>query len=86
MREVWGRDFTTLNDSVAGQERHQELYRPRLWTTITPVENIEFNARVVYEPRVNQEAPPGPTSSPTRKPSSTSSMSFPRTPPVCRSR
>ena len=60
LREVWGDNWTTLNESTNNHERHFERYRTRVWGTLTPVKNIDLNARLVWEPRVIQQGPPTP--------------------------
>lgn len=55
----WGADFrardeyvnnaATLNQYTAGHEMHYQRYRTRLWSTITPVEDLEINTRLAWE-------------------------------------
>jgi hypothetical protein len=40
-----------FNKHANGNEFSVQRYRGRLWSTITPFENIEINSRIVYEPR-----------------------------------
>ena len=58
---TWGADLRlralydearTLDQHATGHDRFWSLYRARVWTKITPVENVDFNIRVVTEPRV----------------------------------
>ena len=58
LREVWGDNWTTLNESAPNHERHFQRYRARIWGTVTPVKNLDINARLVWEPRVIQKGPP----------------------------
>ena len=41
-----------LNGSAAGHERFWTRYRGRVWTSITPIEDLQFNIRLVAEPRL----------------------------------
>lgn len=57
----WGADFrlrdeylnnaTTLNDDAANHERDFLRYRFRTWGTVTPVKDLDLNARVMWEGR-----------------------------------
>ncbi len=55
LREIWGDNITTLDESTAGHERHFQRYRGRVWASILPHEDISLNARLVWEPRVIQK-------------------------------
>ncbi|KPK86230.1 MAG: hypothetical protein AMJ81_01865 [Phycisphaerae bacterium SM23_33] len=53
---TWGadarlREIFTPNLLLDREDRHFQRYRFRIWTTVTPVENLSFNARLVWEPR-----------------------------------
>jgi len=50
VRLVWY-DSLGFNKNAPGHEGHFDRYRGRLWATVTPIEDIDVNARVVYEPR-----------------------------------
>jgi len=41
-----------INKDAAGHERFWSRYRGRVWTTITPFEDLKLNIRIVTEPRV----------------------------------
>jgi len=51
LREVWGNNLTGLNKDAPNHESHFQRYRFRAWATVTPVKDIDLNARIVYEPR-----------------------------------
>jgi len=40
-----------LDRKANGHDRFRQRYRGRIWTEVTPVDNLEFNARLVTEPR-----------------------------------
>jgi len=40
-----------LDKKAAGHERLWTRYRGRVWTSVTPIENLQFNVRVITEPR-----------------------------------
>jgi len=65
LREKWGVYWTTLNKHApraSGDERHFERYRARIWGTLTPIPDVDLNARLVWEPRVIQKGPWPPSS------------------------
>ncbi len=45
LRETYATATTTIADA------HFQRFRTRLWATITPIEDIDLNFRLVYEPR-----------------------------------
>ncbi|MCK4274940.1 MAG: alginate export family protein, partial [Phycisphaerae bacterium] len=52
----WGADLRlrevfTPNLLLNQEDRHFQRYRLRTWATITPVENLDINMRLVYEPK-----------------------------------
>ena len=53
LREVYFNNAVIPSKRAANHERHFERYRWRIWSTVTPpdVSDVEFNWRIVYEPR-----------------------------------
>ena len=51
LREEYFNNAITLNSKTANHEYNFQRYRERVWTTITPFENLDVNARLIYEPR-----------------------------------
>ena len=51
LREIWDNNDVTLSKNAPGHERHWQRYRLRLWTTVTPVKDVDINVRWVFEPR-----------------------------------
>ena len=49
IRENWDKNVTSLNDSTPNTERHYQRYRTRLWTQISPTEDIDINVRLTWE-------------------------------------
>jgi hypothetical protein len=52
----WGadarlREIFTPNLLLDREDRHFQRYRFRLWASVKPIEDISFNARLVWEPR-----------------------------------
>jgi hypothetical protein len=45
------REVFTPNLLLDQEDRHFQRYRERAWLTLTPIENVDINARLVYEPR-----------------------------------
>ncbi len=50
-REEYFNNAINLNKEAANHEYNFQRYRSRLWATVTPVDNIDINARLVWEPR-----------------------------------
>ncbi len=53
---TWGADLRLREVFAANlllnkEDRHFQRYRLRLWTTITPIKDVDINARLIYEPR-----------------------------------
>jgi hypothetical protein len=44
-----GSPNVTLNKNAIGHETNWGRYRTRLWTTVTPVKDVDINARLVWE-------------------------------------
>ncbi len=51
LREVYFDNAITLNGNAANHDRRFERIRGRLWSTITPSEQLDINMRVVWEGR-----------------------------------
>jgi hypothetical protein len=51
LREEYFDNAISLNQHAPNHEYDFHRWRERLWATVTPVENLDFNARLVYEPR-----------------------------------
>jgi hypothetical protein len=51
MREVYQLNPTLLNTKGPEPDAHWQRYRGRFWSTITPVEDVEFNFRIEWEGR-----------------------------------
>jgi hypothetical protein len=52
----WGADLRlrevyTPNLLLDDEDRHFQRYRFRIWSQVTPVENVDVNTRLVFEPR-----------------------------------
>ncbi len=50
LREIFAPNLISLDSSGNG-DWHFQRFRFRTWATATPVENLDFNVRLVYEPR-----------------------------------
>ena len=53
---TWGADIRlrevfTPNLLLDKEDRHFQRYRERVWASVTPIEDLSFNTRLVYEPR-----------------------------------
>jgi hypothetical protein len=59
LRDEYLNNNVTLDKSAPGHERNYGRYRTRLWTTVTPVKDIDINTRYVWEFRT-YSAPEGP--------------------------
>ena len=51
LRLIYDNDLR-LDKHAAGHERFWSRYRGRIWTKISPIDNLDFNIRIVTEPRV----------------------------------
>jgi hypothetical protein len=51
LRDEYYNNATTFNKDITNHEAHYQRIRTRLWTTITPLPDLDLNARLVYEPR-----------------------------------
>jgi hypothetical protein len=51
IREEAFKNAITLNSENVKSQYSFQRYRERVWATITPVENLDINARLIYEPR-----------------------------------
>ena len=51
IRDEYFNDMLTLNPTARKHEQNMIRIRGRLWTSITPVENLSFNARIADEVR-----------------------------------
>ena len=49
LRETYMGNVFTLDRKAAGHEWHWQRQRVRIWTTVTPVEDVEFNLRLAWE-------------------------------------
>ncbi len=49
LRTHYDNNFSKLDKDSAGHERIWQRYRTRLWWKVTPVENLDFNFRLVWE-------------------------------------
>ncbi len=49
LREVWTDNIISHDKSAANQEWHYQRNRFRVWGKITPIENVEVNARLMWE-------------------------------------
>ena len=49
LREVYADNFLTLDKDYPGHTWHFQRYRSRLWASLNPLENMEVNARLVWE-------------------------------------
>jgi len=52
MREIYANNFTTLDAEgfdARGHERQFQRIRSRLWSTFTPMEDVEIDTRLVWE-------------------------------------
>lgn len=68
LREEYFLNTTTLNNVHNKSTIHFERYRERVYWTITPIENVEINTRIMFEPRNYQE--------PTARPNWTAKEAF----------
>jgi len=51
LREVYGSNLVLFNKDNPNHEDHFQRYRFRIWTTVTPVKDVDVNLRLVFEPR-----------------------------------
>jgi len=49
LRALYDKNISGLNDSDIGNERVWQRYRTRVWATMTPMEDVEVNARLMWE-------------------------------------
>jgi len=49
LRDEYFNNAITLNKEVPAHEWHFQRYRPRIWSTITPVQDLDFNSRLTWE-------------------------------------
>ena len=49
LRETYMGNVFTLDRKAAGHEWHWQRQRVRVWSTVTPVEDVEFNLRLAWE-------------------------------------
>ena len=49
LREVYFNNAILLNDKAVGHENHFQRYRLRWWNSVTPVEDVELNVRLMWE-------------------------------------
>jgi len=48
-RDEYFTNAITLNKDAVGHEQHFQRYRTRLWSTVTPVKDLDINSRLVWE-------------------------------------
>lgn len=48
-RELWSTNMVSLDNKTPGHEQHWQTYRTRLWTTVTPIKDVDINARIIWE-------------------------------------
>ncbi len=59
LREEYYNNATTLNQNMHPHEYNYQRFRTRIWSTITPIKDIDINTRIVWEFR-NYIQPDGP--------------------------
>jgi hypothetical protein len=52
VRNEYYNNIVSLSDSIPGHEQDVVRFRGRLWTSVTPITNVSFNARLAAEPRL----------------------------------
>jgi hypothetical protein len=57
LRTYYANNYKTLNDSVPNHEEEFQRYRARLWSTITPLTDLDINVRLLYNMFTFEEPP-----------------------------